>query len=151
MNRRADPSVCYACDAKATDTADLRLEGGEVEPACERHARVNEVFASTPLGSIHLGNAETIAKIQALAAEIIAVDRTLGFEIRALILLATELAAADSGKRELVRTGDVLLDAGTICAFHTGLAAEELRAFVQDAYDLAAGTLAQANERAGVH
>ena len=29
---------CYACDAKATGLRDRRPEGGEVEPACPRHA-----------------------------------------------------------------------------------------------------------------
>lgn len=29
---------CYACDAPATGTRDRRPEGGNLEPACERHA-----------------------------------------------------------------------------------------------------------------
>lgn len=151
MTRKGDTTRCYACDADATATADFRLEGGELEPACERHARVKEMFAKTRMGSIHVGNEDTFAKLKEIAKQAIAIDRTRGWEMRALIVIATEIAAVAAGEPALDATADALLDAGALCGFHAGLGTADVTTHVSEAWDMAADHIAVGNAAGGVH
>lgn len=107
----------------------------------------NEMFAKTRMGSLHVGNEETLAKI----TKLVGADQQLGWQMRALIIVATEIAAGTSEQRSLDETADALLDAGAICAFHAARSAEDTATFTREAWDIAADAVAQENASGGVH
>lgn len=110
---------------------------------------MKELFAKTRRGSIHVGNEETFAKLRALAAEIAKVDQSLGWEVRALVVLGTEIAGFKSGKNEIDKAADALLDVGGLLAFHADMPLADAIEYVRETFDMAEQTQLQAN--GGVH